>query len=335
MTKNSVKRMPGARADRKLSAKHRLKKVSWSLFRFVLLFALGYVVLFPILFMLSNALRSGSDAVDPTIIWIPKHFTLQNFKSVFTLLNYPEALKNTVIISVVSAVLQVFVSAMSGYAFAKYKFPLKRLLFVLVLLTTVIPQQMMVMSLYLKYRFLDIAGIGYLISLFTGKLPNILDSYLVFFLPSALGVGIKGGLFIYIFRQFFRGTPDELLNAAKIDGCGHFGMFARVALPNAKPAIVSVFLFSLVWHWSEIYYSSMFLTSKQMLSPKLESLRTEVFRAMTSNNPSILQLFNAESGSIESVIQSGAFLVVLPVLILYMFVQKLFVQSVERTGLVE
>jgi len=335
MKSNFFRPLRAKERDIRAVVRFKASSTGWKIFRLFLLLSLCYVVFFPIMFMLSNALRSGLDAVDPTIIWIPKHYTMQNFITVFALLDYPRSFVSTVTISIGSALLQIAVSAMTGYGFAKYKFRFRGVLFALVLFTVVIPQQILVMSLYLKFKFFDMAGFGYLYSLITGQMPNLLDNPLVFFVPSMFGVGLKGGLFIYIFRQFFRGLPNELMSAAKIDGCGHFGIFIKIMLPNAVPAIVSVFLFSVVWHWSEIFYSSVFLSTNQMLSPQLSSLRVQVFRAMTSNTASLMSLFTSESGSIESVIQAGVFLVILPVLLLYLVTQKFFVQGVERTGLVE
>jgi multiple sugar transport system permease protein len=156
---------------------------------------------------------------------------------------------------------------------------------------------------------------------------NLLDTMWTFYLPAMLGTGIRSGLFIYIFRQFFRGMPKELEDAAGIDGCSHFGTFVRVMVPSAMPAFLTVFLFSFVWYWNDYFFSAMFFTSQYTISLRLAIL------------PARLQQLEqwAHQGDpfrIVAQIQAGSLLAVGPVLVLYIVLQRYFTESIERTGIV-
>ncbi|GAH84283.1 unnamed protein product, partial [marine sediment metagenome] len=155
--------------------------------------------------------------------------------------------------------------------------------------------------------------------------------YYPFIVPSLFGQGLRGALFIYIFRQFFRGFPQELEDAARIDGAGGFRIYLQVFLPLAKPAILVVFLFSFVWHWNDYYEPSVYLMdpSKYTLPVGLINLWNSLAMIMGGFGATAISIWN------EGVEMAGCFLVIVLPLILYAFAQKYFVSSIERTGLVE
>ena len=208
--------------DRK---KQRLISCSRSLgvglVRAIFLISMCFVILYPILYMISMAFRTAEDIYDPTVIWIPKTFTTENFKEVFEMMDYFPKLLKTVEISVIATILNVMICAFAGYGFARFRFKGKGLLFGFVLFTIIVPPQSISIPMYIGYKNFDFLGIGTLIGYITGTplTANLLNTDMVFYVPALLGAGIKSGLFIYIFRQFFRNLPKELEDAACIDGC--------------------------------------------------------------------------------------------------------------------
>jgi len=334
--KYSIKNLTQPKEKKHAKKQRIISKIILSAARAVFLIAMSYIVLFPVMFMVSNAVKTGTDSVDPTIIWIPKHFTLQNFKIALKLLSFKDSFILSVVISVGSALLQVISSAFIGYGFARFEFKGKKVMFACVLFTVIIPQQVILMPTYLQYMFFDFFGIGQLPEMmgYVGT-TTLLNTPLTFFLPSVLGVGLKGGLFIYIFRQFFKGMPKELDNAAKIDGCGPFKTFLKIMLPNSLNSMLTVFLFSVVWHWNELFYQSMFFSKVIPLAPQLNAMRERIFRSMQSSSSEMAALFSGDAGSIESIVQASALLIVIPILLLYIICQRFFIEGVERSGITE
>ncbi len=296
------------------------KKVSglvWPIFRTLILLGLSFVLLYPLLYMLSTAFRPVSEINDPSVIWIPKSLTLENFTTTIEAMNYFEALKNTMTVGVVSALFQTISCAVVGYGFARYRFREREILFALVLLTIIVPPQTIIIPSYENFRFFKIFGFEF----------NLLDTVWTFWLPSLLGMGLRSGLYILVYRQFFRGIPKEIEEAAYIDGCGPLTTFVRVMAPNAKHAFVTVFLFSVVWHWNDYYLSAMFFNNNMPLAVALTRLRSGL----------TLMGIGDEFGdptTVRTYLQAGSLLVIGPMLALYLFLQKYFTESLERTGIV-
>ena len=138
--------------------------------------------------------------------------------------------------------------AFAGYSFARYDFKLKGVLFGIVILTIIVPQQMYIIQLFQIVKNLGLT-----------------DSAGAYWIQALFGVGIRSGLFIYIYRQNFRALPTDLEHAAAIDGCGAFGTYFKVMLPNALNSFVVVFLFSFIWHWNEYFSAEIFTVHKSCL----------------------------------------------------------------------
>lgn len=310
----------------------RALHVLWVLFRTALLIGFAYVVLYPLLNMFSNAVRPVEEMFDPEVIWIPKTFTLDNIKTALArmnILNPPfqnNAIVNTILLDVVSALLQVAVTAMVGYGFARFSFKGRGVLFGIVILSIVVPVNSIVIPLYLTFQNFDFFGIGTLLQLITGQkmTVSLIDTPYAFYLPALLGQGIRSGLCIFIFRQFFRGMPRELEDAASIDGCGSYRTFFRVFVPNAAPPMLTTFIFSIVWYWNDYYYSTMFLPKRSTISISLSMLQNVLNTDLTTRDPYVQ----------FAVMQAGALVSVIPLLIFYLIFQKHFTESVERTGIV-
>jgi len=328
-----IRPRPAVKADartRALSGVEKIKAWLWVFVRAVLITGISYIILYPVLIKISTAFKDQIDIYNPTIIWIPQHWTLDNFTYVMKVMKYGSTLLNTFTLSAMTTLLTAVSCALAGYAFAKLKFRGSGILFGCVVLTILIPPQTIMVPTYLYFKEFDPLG---LVSLFTGKPGvNILDTYWPFILTSATANGLKAGLFIFIFRQFFRGLPKEIEEAAFVDGAGVFKTFTRIMLPNAFPALITVMLFSFVWQWNDSYFTTLFLTETNVLSSELTTLPSNVALQLSME-------FGLANSQIDPyyasmLVDTGTLLAIAPLVILYLFVQRYFVESVERTGLV-
>lgn len=190
-------------------------------------------------------------------------------------------------------------------------------------LTILVPPTTILIPMYLNLKDFTLFG---LIPLFTGKPVNLLNTYWPFILTSMTAISFKAGLFIFIFRQFFRGIPKEVEEAAYVDGANVTKTFSRIMLPNSLPAILTVSLFSFVWQWNDSFYTTIYLTSSKVMSTQLSSLphNLQVILGGTEADPFYLSMVQ----------DTGILLAILPLIVIYMFVQRYFVESVERTGVV-
>ena len=308
------------------------KKVATQVFisvvRFILLFGLCFLIIQPILNKISVSFMTEGDLYDPVVINIPAHFTTENYQLAAKLMDYKVALRHSFIVAFTIAALQVAVCTLVGYGFARYEFPLKKFWFMCVLLMIIIPPQVMSTSLYLHFKFFDIFG---LIKLITGSEINLRGSVLPYYMMSAGCMGLKNGLYIYLIRQFFRNIPKELEEAAYVDGCGTFKTFVIIMLPDAKPILTSCFLFSFVWQWTDGFYSRMFLGNLKLVSTALSVIVDEL-------SSYIMRLLGLQTGTVSvaysnCILSTGTLMIILPLIILYLFAQRGFVESLSQTGI--
>jgi multiple sugar transport system permease protein len=291
---------------------------------------MSYVLLYPVLFLLSNAFRAPIDRLDPTVIWIPKTWTLSNFALADRVIGFLPSILKTLTMLVPSVAIQVFVCLTVAYGFARFKFKGRDFLFSCVIFTIIVPAQTIIVPLYVDFRFFDFLGIGRLVGLFTGEplTARLTNTDWPFYILSAAGVGIRSGLYIFMARQFFRGMPPELEEAAFVDGCGPFKTFLRIMLPNAGSIVIVITLFSIVWHWNDYYMSVMFYVDDYPLSVGVTALQDRL--TLLSQNMSPQDMALAQS----SILEAACFVVVGPILLLYVIAQKYFTESIARTGLV-
>ena len=200
-------------------------------------------------------------------------------------------------------------------------------MFACVLFTIIVPPQVVAVPTYQMYFTFSIPFLGPWLESVTGVTltANLINSPLVTYVPAAVGVGLRSGVYIFVFRQFFRGIPKELEEAATVDGCGAFRTFLRIMVPNAGSAFLTVFLFSFVWYWNDYFNASIFLPSRRTLAVSLTMLRLSL---------QTLGVNYLDPFSVSARLQAGALLTVLPVLVVFLFLQKYFTESIERTGLV-
>lgn len=308
----------------------KMKKALSSLFRAILIIGLSFVILYPIFLKISIAFKHRVDLYDPTVVLIPKNFTLENFQFVMETMNYFQTMLNSFLLSSGTMLLTTVSCALAGYGFARFKFRGRNILFALVILTILVPPQTIMVPTYLEYRNFDIFGI---IGLFNGgEGINLLGTYWPFFISSITGMGLKAGLFIFIFRQFFKSFPNEIEDAALVDGAGVIRTFYKIMLPNAIPAIITVMLFSFVWQWNDSYFTTMFLESAQVLSLRLQTVGSNIAHNLSTSSGGGVGA--VDPSYVSMLVNTSVLLSILPLIVLYLFVQRHFVESVERTGIV-
>lgn len=299
----------------------------YRIIRIILLFGMCFLILQPIFNKISISFMAERDLYDATIIAVPVHFTTDNYKLAMQFMDFGKTLLNTLVISLTVAALQIAVCTLVGYGFARFEFPLKRFWFACVILVIVIPPQTVSTSLYLHFRYFDIFG---LLKLFTGEALNLRGSALPYYLMSATCMGLKNGLYIYMIRQFFRNIPKELEEAAYVDGCGTLKTFLRIMLPDATPILTSCFLFSFVWQWTDGFYSKTFLGNINLLSLQLTKIGERLTHYLTFD---LHQPTGATIGYTNCIIATGTLLVITPLLVIYLFAQKGFVESLSSSGI--
>lgn len=308
--------------------KAKAKKLVVSLARGLLLFGLCFMIIQPMLTRLGTSLMEEKDLYDSTIVLLPRNVTLDNYRIVFDLTTFPKSMINTVWTSLLVSVLQVIACTLVGYGFARYDFPLKKFWFACVVLLIIIPPQTMQTSLYTYFAQFDILG---LIKLFTGKSLNLRGSVLPYALMSATCMGLKDGLYIYMLRQYFKGIPKSLEEAAYVDGCNTMHTFVKIMLPDAMPTILSCFLFSFVWQWTDLFYTRNFLTTstRPLFSTELSTIVSRMSRYFSSDasKPIIVPV-----GRQQQLISIGVLVCCIPLVILYCFTQRTFVQSIAMSG---
>ena len=312
---------------------YEIKKKSSAVLVVILrtLFFIGmsYILLNPILIMLSRSFRSSQDMLNPTVIWIPQNFTIDNFKVAIEITDFWNTAWLTGRIAIISTICTLVITAVTGYALARYKLKISKILIAFVVLTIVIPPQTYLIPIFFQFNNFDYFGVGSLIGLFTGTpiTANLTMSESSYYLLSIMGLGIRSGLFILIFFQFFKQMPKELENAARIDGCGEIKTFVRVMLPNATSPFIVISMLSFIWYWNDTFYSNILMRNQMMLANKVANIQ-ELIRLSFSGQA-------RGDGATETVIIfAAALLFIIPPLIIYLFAQRFFMESVERTGIV-
>lgn len=304
-----------------LLGSNRMKQVGSWLFRLSIIIGISFVILSPIISLISRSLMPLEEYYSPLVYVVPMHVTLEHFQMAIQHLGYWDSLVETLVTCVVLTLLQLMVCSLVGYGFARYRLPMGGLMFGLVVLTIVIPSQALLIPTYMQFLYFDPLG---LCTLFTGHSISLINTPWPQLLMTALGMGLNAGLYIYIFRQFFRGMPAALEEAAWIDGAGPFKTFIRIMLPNATPAMIIVTLFSVVWQYNDTFFAGLFSTSDSMLACRLSSLQSVLVNIANIRDVNLL----------DSIIKTGVLLVILPLVILYIFLQRFFMEGIERSGIV-
>lgn len=306
--------------------KRRAKEICVSVIRALLMFGLCFMIIQPMLTRFSMSFMEERDLYDSTIILLPRHVTLENYKIVADLTSFPESMINTFWISIVISLCQVVAATLVAYGFARYDFPLKKFWFACVVVLIIIPPQTIQTSLYITFAQFDLFGI---IKALTGDTVNLRSSMLPYVLMSLTCMGLKNGLFIYMMRQYFKNVPASLEEAAYVDGCGTMHTFVKIMLPDAIPTIASCFLFSFVWQWTDLFYSRNFLTSYRLYSVQMSTMVSRMGRYFSSD---ATQSVIVPNGRQLQLISIAVLFCCIPLIILYCFTQRTFVESLAMTG---
>lgn len=330
-----------------------LKKVVWTVFRLILLIGISYIILHPYISWLTQSFMAPDDFVDATVRLIPKTFSLDMYKTLFVEKEYMKVFADTFFLSLITALIQTFICCFIAYGLAKFKFKGNKVVFLLVILTLIIPHSTLGLSMSRNFREFDIFGIfgflngqGFTVfgqTFLTGfdilpdsfiaegaKGLNLTNTYWPFVLLSVTGLAFKNGLYIFMLRQFFMGVPDELEESAYIDGSGIMHTFFTIILPISIPMMITVFLFSFSWQWTDSFYTTTFLpsaTSYDFWTMHNFVKGTSMPEGMVSDG------FPAENQYYKAVDHTAVLMAIAPLVVMYLFCQRYLIQGIERSGL--
>ena len=330
-----------------------LKKVLWAIFRFVFLIGVTFIILKPFFEKIARSFMEPEDFVDVTVRLVPKSFTLDIYKAIWSEMGYIGALGKTFFISAALALIQTFICCLIAYGIAKFKFKGNKLIFGAVVFSLIVPHQVLRSALYNTFLYFDVLGITQFLhggginlfglkftndalaainifpesaKMFTANGMNLTETYWPLVVLSLCGLAFKNGLYIFMLRQFFKGIPDELEESAYIDGSGIIRTFLTIILPISVPMMITVFLFAFSWQWTDKFYMDTFfqISESGMLS-----------ELITAKPPVSLTLdHDAGKNEYYSAIRSTCgIMVILPLVLVYSFGQKYLVQGIERSGL--
>ncbi len=329
--KNLYHKVKNSSSEARYKAVLKANSVFTSLMRYVVLITIGYIILYPIFYMLSSSIRTRNSFLDPSVVWITPDITFEHYSMATKLVNYTGALLNTVVFELIAAAIQIISCSVAAYGLARFEFKEKKILTFFMFLLILVPSQMMMIPIVTTYTKLDLLGVLGLVYDFTGVdiRPNVLNSVWTFYLPALFGVGIRAGIIIYIYVQFFKGLPKELEEAAWIDGAGPVKTYIRIALPSSGVVIMTVTVFSIIWHWNDYYLANMYLYADSWpLAVKLDRItEPEAMLAIMKAQ------FGPSSPETIAVVMAACVMFIVPVLIMYMILQKQFVKSIDRVGI--
>lgn len=265
------------------------------LVRHALLLVTSLFALLPFLWMLSLSLKSPGEMFQGNFSLWPEHWhAVENYTQALTSAPLPRFLFNGALVCVLILALQLLICAPCAYALAKVRFAGREALFVLVLISLFIPHQVLALPLFvLCYKL------------------GILDSYAALILPF-----IVSPFGIFLLRQFFKTIPDDIVNAARLDGVSEFGMVWRIMVPMAMPAVTAFAIFSTVSHWNDLFWPLIVITSEQYMPP----------------SQGVVSFHNSELGIQYGPLMAGAVMVVAPMVIAFLLAQRKFIAGLTAGG---
>lgn len=265
---------------------------------FIILF--GIVMIYPLVWMIMSSFKETSTVFTTAGTLIPEHFTLENYINGwkgFAGISFGVFLKNSLFICIVATIGTILSSAFVGYGFARFRFRGKKLLFTAMLISMMLPAQILMIPQYLWYQKLGWVG-----------------SYLPLIAPYFFAIQ---GFFVYMLSNFINGIPIELDEAAKIDGCSYLGIFLRIILPLIKPALMTSCIFSFMWRWDDFLSALLYVNKSEMYPVSLA-----------------LKLFcDPGSSSDYGAMFAMATLSLVPAIVIFLFGQKYLVEGISTSGL--
>jgi len=283
---------------------------------YFLLICIAYIYMLPLLRMVSSMFMSEADIINPAVDWIPQYPSTMNIRVAFNVLDIPQTLLNSIWFSALLAGAQTFVSALTGYAFARFNFRFKRLLIVLLLATFIIPIPVLIAPRVMMFIMAsNVTGI----QMIGTPIPQVM--------MAVFGQGVNSTILILIFYSFLRLIPYSLDEAAMIDGASVPQIFWHIILKMSLTTILVVFLFSFVWNWNESYQTFTILRQGIMLLPQRLTMFESLFYGSVAGTDAASAMIN------EAYRLTATFVSIAPLLILYAIVQRQFISGIENTGI--
>ncbi len=318
-----IKQKEGGLKEYYRTHKVKINRLISRIFVYVFLITIAYVFVYPIMKMISISFMSSTDLVNPEVIWLPKKFTFSNYAVAWKVLKGQVSLFNSIKYSTLLAVLQTVISAITGFAFARYEFKGKKVLYTVLLMSFIIPIPILLITQYNMFSnfYTQLGWFGN-----SGRGLGTYDSQIIMAL---FGQGVNSAILILIFVNFFKMIPNDLYEAGKIDGATPLQLFWHITIKLSLSTIVVVFLFSFVWNWNEAYVTDFFVGDGIELFTNQLGKFDSLFPSRASEGRTegdALQL-------VESFKMAATVISIIPLLILYFVGQKSFVEGIEKTGI--
>jgi alpha-1,4-digalacturonate transport system permease protein len=271
-----------------------MKKNKSNLYKYVLAVFFVFVFLLPVLYIIFNSFKTSGELFSGIPSFFPKEWTIENYINAFKKGNFALYIGNSLFVAIVSTILMVIINTMSGYALAKFKFKGSTFIMILILSTIMLPLEVIMVPIF---DMLKLTGLYN--SLWALIIP-----------PAATPTGI------FIMRQYLLTIPDELMQSARIDGAGEWKIFIRIILPNAKPAIATLGIFSFMWRWNDYVWPLIAISDPKKYTMQLA-----------------LSNFSGEYAVDWSSMLAMSTISMLPMLIIFLVFQRQFVQGTATSGL--
>ena len=297
------------------AARDRLRRILSRIVIYFVLICIGFVYLEPILEMIAKAMMSAADIIDPSVTWIPRSWSFDNLRVAAQVLKLGETLKNSILFSGGLAAAQTAVSAMTAYALSRYDFKGKKIWFVMIILTFIMPVPVLMVP---RLMMLVTAQSATGIQLVGTVIPQAA--------MAVLGQGVYSAVLILIFSTSLNMIPRVLDEAAEIDGATAWRVFWSIVVRISGSTILVVFLFSFVWNWNETYITGTLLRGNLALLPARLDMFNSEFESAASAVGGAFRLNEAYK-------MSATLISISPLVLLYVFVQRKFIQGIENTGI--
>ncbi len=273
----------------------RKPPVPWrSLCLHLVLIAGAVVMLFPFVFMVLSSFKTGQEIIQvPPTLW-PVHPTLANYRTVLTQMPFATFYRNSIVVSISVTLCVLFTSSLAGYIFAKFAFFGRDVLFILILSTLMIPFQVILIPTYII-----VSTLGLLNTLWALIIPAMVSPF-----------------GIYLMRQYIANLPSEYIDAARIDGASEWAIYWRVIMPQVRPALSALAIFTFVGVWNDYLWPLIVINDQDKMTI-----------------PLALSYFNTQYGARYDLTLTAATLVVAPVVLVFLVLQRQFVQGIALTGL--
>ncbi len=279
--------------------KHSGSQRSWEYYLgritvIIVLVLLALITLFPFIWMFVTALKSSSEVFKWPIVLFPANPQWGNFVEAWNRQPFTRFLQNTIFITIGTTLLTLFTSSTAGFAFAKYEFRGKRILFILILLLLMLPPQVTLVPTYLMVRSL-----------------GLVNSYFGLMIP-----GITSVFGVFLIRQYLQSIPNELIDAARIDGSNDWGIYLQIILPLLKPALAVLAIFTFTGSWNSFLWPLIIADSSTMYTLQVG-----------------IAFFSGQTGTEYQLMMAVAVVSMLPVILMYLMFQRYFVASVALSGM--